>query len=241
MDFAMRYGLDILLIAVLAFDVIWHVKKGFVRTLLTLLAAIAAFCLAMKAAEPVATWCYDAFLDPMICEKVDEHISDFDDAHSAKEVVNEVARVIPEQLSTILKRINADPNDAVDQIGSVKDGGALTPQQISQKIVKPVAMVVLKIIATLLCYGVLMALFHVLIHLLCSVTKLPVLHSADKLLGGALGFLKGLVLVYLITLLCSLIAQVTTKPEMKQFMEQSSIIPVFQQIDFNGSHAEADQ
>ena len=238
MDFAIQYGLDIALLAVLVFKVIWHAQKGFVHTVLTLLAVILSFGLALAAAEPVASWSYDLLLDQTVCETIDKHAKDFNDAHDVQEIVDEVAETIPAYLGQLFEKIDIDLNEVSRQIGSANVKTVPTSQQLSQQVVKPAAMVVLKTIVTILLYILIMAVFRLIIRLICKATKLPVLHTADKTLGGVLGFLQGFVLVYLVAMLCGLVGQVTSKPEAKQVIDHSKIVTICQQITFSGDAAD---
>lgn len=233
MDLAVQYGADAALIAVLVFETVWHARKGFVRTILALFAAIIAFGVALKVAEPLASWSYDAILNPIVCEKLDEHAEEFADAQTAKEVAVEVADSIPHFLGTLLQKIDVDPNEVSSQIGSSDSEEPITSEQLSNDLVKPVAMIALKTVCVLICFAVFMGVFHAIIAVIDHVTKLPVLRTANRWLGGALGFLKGLVIVYLLAMLLGLIGQITEKPQVKQVVEHSRIVTTCQQIDFN--------
>lgn len=233
MDFAIQYGTDLALLAVIAFQTLLNAKRGFMRSVLTLLATLLAFGFALKAAGPAASRFYDLFLDRVVCEKIEEHAADFAAADTTIEIIDEAQRIIPNYLDPILEKANVDLNDVSDRIGSGSKN-ALTPQQISAKVIKPAAMVLLKPAFTLLCFGLLMAVMRLLIGAVCKVVKLPVLHSADKALGAALGLLKGLLIVYLLAIFCSLLAQVSGKPQIKQAVDQSKIIPICLNIGNDG-------
>lgn len=233
MDLAVQYGADAALLAVLAVETLHHARKGFVRTVLTLIAALVAFGLAQKFAEPLASWSYDAILNPIVCEKLDEHAAELDDAQTAAEVVAEVAESVPHFLGALLQTIDAEPNEVSRQIASADSEEPMTSEQLSNDLVKPVAMIALKTVCVLICFAVFMGVFHAIIAVIDHVTKLPVLRTANRWLGGALGFLKGLVIVYLLAMLLGLIGQITEKPQVKQIVEHSRIVTTCQQIDFN--------
>ena len=235
MNPAIQYGTDAALIAVVAAETLIHAKRGFVRTALTLLAAVIAFGVSLKAAEPLASWSYDAFLDKTVCERIEEHSAGFAAADTTKEIIDEVSRIIPDYLHPQLEKINIDLDSVSDQIDSAGKQSDQTARQISQRIIKPAAMLLLKSICLIVCYIVLSALFRLLIHAVCKAAKLPVLHTANKALGGVLGFLKGLLIVYLLALLCGLVGQITSKPEVKQAIDQSKIIAVCLDISKDAS------
>ncbi len=233
MNPAIQYGIDLALLAVIAAETLLNAKRGFVRSVLTLLATLLAFGVALKAGEPAASWSYDTLLDRMVCEKVEAHVKDFAEADTTIEIINETERIIPDYLNPILEKINVDLNEVSDRIDE-SSKSALTPQQISGKIIKPAAMVLLKPLCTLLCFGLLIVVLRLLISSACKAAKLPVLNTANKTLGAVLGLLKGLLIVYLLATFCSLVAQVTAKPQIKQAVDQSRIISLCQSIGKTG-------
>ncbi|HBL41190.1 MAG TPA: hypothetical protein DDY98_06330 [Ruminococcaceae bacterium] len=238
MDFLMEYGVDIGLVAVLIVAIFANARKGFVRAVLTLAAVVLAFGFAQKAAEPVASWSYDTFFNKAVCEKITEKAADFSTGKTTRQIVNEVSLLMPQYLGDVMEDMGADLSAPSNPTEASDDANSIPAQQISDSIVKPAAMVLLKMVCTLLCFAMIMALFRVLIHFACKVVKLPVLRTADRALGGVLGLIKGIIIVYLLSMLCGLVAQVTVQPQVKQAIEQSKIVSACQQMDFSGNFAE---
>ncbi len=238
MDFILQNAVDIGFIVILVITVAANARKGFVRTVLTLAALVLAFGFAEKAAEPVASWSYDAFVNKRVCEVIDENAAAFKTGQTTQQIVNEVVGLMPEYLNDKLTNQNIDLDKLQNQMDSVGDISGFSSQQISDSLVKPAAMILLKIICTLLCFVVFMLPLRLAIHFICKVVRLPVLRSADKALGGVLGFVKGIMFVYLLAMLFGLVGQVTAQPDVKQAIERSKIVTACQQTDFSGRFAE---
>ena len=88
--------LDVILIAIFAAYVITAAKKGFVRTLLELVAVVAAIFLSFQISPVISQTVYDGFVEKEIVATLEEQISENVDALSVTEKANAVLDSIPD-------------------------------------------------------------------------------------------------------------------------------------------------
>ncbi len=169
--------LDLVLLVILVLFFVQGIRRGFVLTLCSLLAVILALIggwyLAQHYAQPV-----QAALEPMILERMlpnaDSGASDQSDQSLAEEVQSQV-----------------------DEAAQTVQNAILTQQA------KVVAGMAARVLLFLAGFIIVLLVWVILCHALDLVAKLPGLNLVNKVLGGVLGLVKGLILLMVLRwLLC---------------------------------------
>ena len=88
---------------------------------------------------------------------------------------------------------------------TIKNGGEAAAAAIDS-LSRTITLLLIKIIACIALFIVLRIVLTILIKTLDLIAKLPVIHGANKLLGGLLGIISMLFVIYLICTLISLFA-----------------------------------
>ena len=130
--------LDIILIAIFAAFVLFAAKKGFVKTLLELVATILALVLAYQLSPVIAQGAYDGFVkDSMITsieEKIDEN---FNVSTTAKK-----AEVTLEALPEFVVSLASTAGVEIDEIKSKISSEKFSSQNLATELVEKVAQIV---------------------------------------------------------------------------------------------------
>ena len=173
--------LDLVLLGLLVFSFIMGVRRGLILSLCSLLAVLVALLggwyLAAHWSQPL-----EARLEPVILETLTQ-----------REASEEAASPLPENLPQALQ-------NQVDQ--AAQDWKNATLAQAAAFLAGAAA----KVILFLAGFFVVLLLWNLLFHALNLVAKLPGLHGLNKFFGGALGLVKGLLLLMLARwVLCDLL------------------------------------
>ncbi len=201
--------IDILIVAALVFFAWRGERRGFILTLCSLVAVLVAFVgatIITNAAAPKVAEYIQPKLEQSIQETLDEKAQEVDliDYFQAEDVMaalrekGGVYEWAADSLEDILR--DADFSSYTQQ--AAKTAAALAGQ-LSRSILFPIVFLLL-----------LIAWFFVS-HALDLVSKVPVINSLNHGLGGAIGLIKGVVVVYVaVWLLCGPLGAIS--PQMTQ-------------------------
>lgn len=171
---------DIALLALLALSLVQGARQGFVQALTRILVVVAALLLAGwiagRLAEPAAKW-----LEPMLTEKLEQRL-----------------------------QLQGDTDDAGDMLAAfgfegemlekLVDSAMETAREAGETLLTAVVSAALKSVAYAVVYVVSFLLLLVILRLALTplhlFTKLPVVHGVNAIMGGALGLLKGALVLF---------------------------------------------
>ena len=234
MDLVINYGVDIALIIILVGSVIGSMRKGFLKCVLSLLCVIVALAAATTFNEPVAEWGYDSVLDSMVTEKVEESMLNGMESIDAAITVDAITQAIPQFLVDSIAEMGIDISSVTESIDSLELSTHDTAQSISQQIIRPAALVILRMLAYILIFVFVRFLAGIITNVFSGIVKLPVLRSVNKLLGAILGVVKGIVLVFSISMLLNLFSQIIKNTDViAQAIENSNICGIISGVDFS--------
>lgn len=180
--------LDVILVAIFVSYVIVAAKKGFVRTLLEVVAVIAAIFLSFQISPVISQTVYDGFLEKGIVSAVEEKIDENINASSVAEKANAVVDSIPEFAISLA---GVDTSTIKEQISSIKLDSQNIAQSLVEKIAEPIVVGALKIIIFILLAVVLMIVLRIAAKYISKLFNIPLVKTVNKSLGGVLGAVKG--------------------------------------------------
>ena len=172
---------DIALAAVLLIALVMGWRQGFVQALTRIIVVVAALLLAGwiagKLADHAAKW-----LEPMLTERLEQRLTAQGNTDDAGEML-------------------AAFGFEGDTLSELVDKAVERAQQAGETLLSAVVSTALRSAAYAVVYVVSFLLLLLLLRLVLAplhlFTKLPVVQGANALLGGALGLIKGMLLVFL--------------------------------------------
>lgn len=203
--------LDIVLAGIFIVLVVSAAKKGFVLTILEVVAIIAALFCASYFSKPIAQGSYDMFLKGNIEKKINSEISE----HQVPQNLGDVAfDSIPEYAVTFaecaginVSKIKTNINNTINSYvanGQVDSIG----QKIAETCIEPIAVAGIGIIMYFVMFTVFLLLFRLVAKGVSKAIQIPLVGTADKLLGAAIGALRGAaVLVVISTVFVTMLAK----------------------------------
>ncbi len=207
MELFIKYSIDAVLIIILVTNVLDSARKGFFKCVLSLICVIAAVIASVSFSQPLAEWSYDNLFSERIEAEVEQALSQGINSDSVADTVTSTLEMIPGVLSTQLDELGIDIDSLTQKIASLELSAADTAEKVSSDIIRPAALVLLKLVCYILIF---IAVSFVLRCIIGLIDKLPapgIFRRANKLLGAALGAVKGVILVLVISLFinaCSL-------------------------------------
>ena len=181
----MAIFVDIFMAACLLLALVLGVRQGFLQSLarvaIIIVALLGAAWLAEHLADPAAKW-----LEPMLTEKIQQLM----DGQAA-------AADDPSLAAAGLLETFGFSGDALDKL---VESATEKAQEVGQTLLSAVVSTVLRSVAYAVVYLVSFLLLLLLLRLLLAplhlFTKLPVVHGINAVMGGALGLVKGALLLF---------------------------------------------
>lgn len=181
----MAIFVDIFMAACLLLALVLGVRQGFLQSLarvaIIIGALLGAAWLAEHLADPAAKW-----LEPMLTEKIQQQM----DGQAA-------AADDPSLAAAGLLETFGFSGEALDKL---VESATEKAQEVGQTLLSAVVSTVLRSVAYAVVYLVSFLLLLLLLRLLLAplhlFTKLPVVHGINAVMGGALGLVKGALLLF---------------------------------------------
>lgn len=203
--------LDIAVLALFAFFLLSGFYRGFLHTILSLGAYVLAFVFAL-AMRPLVTNAIkaDAELYNMALYYTEgaEFVGDVELANTS------IASISAEQLSGVMENATLPVpmgeriSENIAREAFLADGATTLGEYFNLTIVS----VFINLLGVLLLFLVLRMLFAFVIHLVAYARRgLPVLHTADGLLGACFGLIRGFLAMYLLFLLVPIVLIILPK------------------------------
>lgn len=232
MEFLISYGIDIILVVIFIVTILSSAQKGFLKCILSLVCTVVALVAALTLSQPAAEIVYDNVLEKIVVDKMQTAMDENLDLKTAVEVVNEVIEMIPDYLIEPAKSIGVDIEGISKEVSGLKLSAEDTALQISRQIVRPGAIVLLKLV----CYILIFSIFRMVLGWIVSLAnKLPapwLFKKANKLLGAGLGAVKGVVIVLMLSFAVNALASVINDgSDLDKALDSSHISAVVREFD----------
>ncbi len=203
--------LDVLTLAVLVIFIFISAKKGFARTILEFAAIIVAILLAVALGGKAADWVYDSFIKDSLVSGITTTVD-----NALNDTVENFTESLPEILVKGAKAFGIYDKISECRLESVEG----TVSALETNIMRPIATSILKVIASIILFVVLLFLLNLLVKAIDKVFKLPVVGDLNRALGGIVGFLKGLAVLFVAFSLIAAIS-VAVKGDFLIFSEEN--------------------
>lgn len=198
----MTLVLDIILAGIFIVLVAGAAKKGFVLTVLEVVAIVAALFCASYISEPIAQSSYDMFLKGNIVKTIDSEIAEktvpANLGDVAFEAIPEYAVTFAECAGINTQSVKSSINNTISkavQSGKVNEIG----EKIEENCIRPVAVPAIRIILFFIMFVILLLVFRLLAKTVSKAVRLPIVKTLDTALGGLIGALRGAVVLIIIS------------------------------------------
>lgn len=201
--------LDLVILGLLVYWCVMGFRRGLILSLCSLLAVVVALAggwyLANHAYEPLAERLEPIIL-PVVNERADEAISsEASGLVPSEETASDQAATDQSSSGPLSILSGSLQNQVGQQLENFKNNAV---QQLAASIAQTVAKAVLFLVGFL----VVLLVWNILFHALHLVAKLPGLHLLNKVLGGAFGLVKGILLLMVAQwLLCDLLGWIPSE------------------------------
>lgn len=192
--------IDVIVIAAFAGCLIRGIKKGFIKSIIGIVVVIAAIFGSVQFSPALAKELNKKYIHNSVVSAAKDAIPRVE----ADTLVNEM----PSAFKKVLDRFGTKPED-VKALFATENASKTEEEKreiIAEKMGAPLAKAISKALAFLIVFAVLYIVLLIASLIICAVVKLPLLKTADKLLGAILGGASGLMLAWGISIaICALL------------------------------------
>lgn len=238
--------LDVLVIAVMAGSIIYGYKKGFVKSLMSLVSGIVSVFVAYTFTPMLSAWLNTKYILDAISKGIAETFASAAKTSGdvAGEIVYDLTKMFENpQIKTIIERFGADAGAVEGVAGEAEIVGFDMINKLAVTVAKPVANTVSTVAAFLILFIGAAVVLKIVTLIISGLFKLPVLKSMDKALGIVSGIICAAFLGWVLSLAIevALSALVTVAPGVVtentfnntiivKFFAENSILDLFSKI-----------
>ena len=184
----MRFGLDIVFVALMILFAVSGWRKGFIRACADFLGAVLAMIGAAILSAPAAQWVYDTFFHTALTEKIAVSITGL----GASDAVRTVFGSFPEVIRRGLLAAGITEGSVMAQL----QGSTLDVAESITLAISPMLVNFIRVLAMLVLFVVLLVLIHGIATLLNGLFELPILKGLNRMLGVVFGILLAVVVIW---------------------------------------------
>jgi uncharacterized membrane protein required for colicin V production len=209
--------IDAILILILVATILDGRRKGFFKTVLSLVATAVSVLVAYEYSSVLAEWANEVFIQKVAVNTLADSISSH--LNSGTQAVIEA---IPDFAVKAAEASGVSISSLISHVGSSVDS-VEAAGQIYSGIYSIVIFPVLSVLAFIVLFAITNAVLSLGIKLINNIFRLPVLKSLNKTLGGVLGAVKGIVIIGILGVVLVMVSPIL--PEEFSVATDSSIIP----------------
>lgn len=189
---------DIIILAVCVTSIILGAKRGFIKSVMGVCTLIAALCLAYAFTPTVAGYIRNSEPIKNISESISDTIKSLSYTDDGAYDLEKMFTDMPDAFRQILDRYNADDGLLTETVPPLTDATEAVVDTLATAIADPVADAISNVAAFLAIFIASVAVLKILTWLLDLLFQLPVLKSANAMLGFLVGIVIALVWAWIL-------------------------------------------
>lgn len=196
----MNIVLDLIVVAIVLITTLITMKKGFVKSILSLAGLVLTILIISTFGEMIASTVYSGFIEKGIVSSVESAITQ--QMESGEAAIDGIFDSLPSFIAKSAEKNGVGTESVMSEISKGKTPNDIA-LSVNNNIVKPLVLPLLLIIVDVVMFTVLMFVMKLLSKMICTLFKAPVLKSVNKFMGAILGVFKGLLISVIV---CSMIS-----------------------------------
>ena len=200
----MSLVLDLVIILIIAICVLIGIKRGAIKEIVSLVGMIVALVLAITVSKIGAVYIYDEFVEEAIYNTVYEAVEE-----NVGTNISSTIDVLPEEILELGEAFGIDISKELEN--GLKEHTNISvgvAEIVSTSIARPLVISIIQVVLFIILFIIFKVLIGWLGRILNIVSKLPVLGTANKLVGGIVGLLKGVIIASIVCYVVIIILKV---------------------------------
>ncbi|MCL2013926.1 MAG: CvpA family protein [Oscillospiraceae bacterium] len=196
--------IDIVTVAVIGLFVVIAYKRGFIATILSLASFVLSSVIASILSRPIAAWIFSAFIQPGLTDYATTEIGKLPVGVDVSSALSGLFDKLPEYIKNYIEpgtieQVAAIGENSPDALENIASGAIDT-------VLAPVIIALVSSLVFLILFIVLTIVFRLVAKMLTFVNSIPIVGTANRVLGAVAGLLQGLIIVSAAAILFDFIA-----------------------------------
>ena len=211
---------DALIIFITALIIIVSVKRGAVKTILTLVSGIASLLAAYAFTPMLSPYLYEKFFLSKMTASISDTVASLCESgkDAAENMVYDVSKLLGNsQFASLLEKYGGDPQKTENVISGISDSTRGAVDKVAESVASPISGIISDITAFLLIFVAALIVFKLITVVIGTVFKIPVLKTIDKTAGLIVGIAAALFFVLVFAMLVSTASEILTKTAPSSF------------------------
>ena len=227
--------LDALILLICVLIIVHGIRAGFIKSVMGFLKGIVSFLVAYAFTPTVGAFINERFILPSVSGNISDTIRSLVEKSEGTSSVSDLFSEMPEPLLQIMNRYGAT-SGAVKESLATATGKEGAIKSASDAIAGPISGTISNCIAFIALFVASFIILVIVTAILDSVFHLPVLKTANKVLGAVFGVLEAFLFAYVISNLAGIACQALESVDPGLFGEKvvndSFIMKFFVRTDF---------
>ncbi|MGN1131293.1 MAG: CvpA family protein [Ruminococcus sp.] len=204
----MSLALDLGVIIIVLLTVIVCFKRGFAKTVLGLLSNIVSVVGAFILGTSLSDLIYSGLIKDNIIDSLSSSINS--NLSTTTSTVEEQTSALPDYIQSILSLFGYSTDTVNRNIDTMVETQSNNIASAVESAIGPVITAIISFFLVIILFFILRFITARLSKLIAGVMEVPVLHTVNRILGGLVGILDGLVIVYFLTAIVIIVVPVVT-------------------------------
>ena len=187
----------ILLVGITA--IILGAKRGFIKSIMGVCTLIAALCIACAFTPYVSSYIQNTELMGNISDSIGDTVKSLSNNGSGSFNLEKMFQDMPDALKQILDRYDVDVYNLSQSVSGATDAGESVVDSLCEKIAAPVVTVISNVAAFLAVFVASVIVLKILTWVVDLIFQLPVLKTANTLLGLLVGLISAVFWAWLLS------------------------------------------
>ncbi len=192
----MNYIVDIVIVALVFIIIGAAVKKGFISTLIETFSFLISAFAASKLSPVVSGWAYDAFVRDTVEKRFNDVLSEAASGMSMQAKADELLSNIPEGMLNLAELTDFDTAALTSSVSAQAATNDQLIQNLIDNVVYNVVTAVSQAVVFILLFIVFIIALSFISKLFKKVNKIPLIGKVNEILGGVIGVVKAVVVVF---------------------------------------------
>ena len=193
--------IDALILVICVIIIIRSVRAGFIKSVMGLLKGVVSFIAAYAFTPYLGDFIRDKFILPSmsgnIADTIRSVVRDADGVSGVSKIISDAEKTV-NSIGSMLERYGVTSQEAADAASAAPTKEAAV-KAAADSIASPVAGIIANCIAFILIFITVFLILLLLTHILDSIFHLPVLNTANKVLGILFGVLEAFIFAYVLS------------------------------------------
>lgn len=200
---------DVVVFAILILLVILGYKRGLIRTVVNLVGYVISAVLAFFVSLPVSQFLFSTFFKSSAVDLINQEIAKLSGGQSVAAMLDAAFAAIPKNISTFASEYVGPLDQVKDSIIATTPTTADLANVVVDTVIAPIATMLLQTIVFLVLFILFCIIVKLLTRTLKFIDKVPLVGTANAVLGAVFGVLEAFLFLFLFTTVIAFIIQIS--------------------------------